>query len=415
MGDILDVIVIGAGSAGLGVSYFLSQQGLAHRVLDGGRIAETWRTQRWDSFLLNSPTIRSLLPGDTYEGTDPWGAMTCQDFVSYLENYAERHHLPVSTRTRVTELVADQGMFRVTTSDDVLLARNVVIATGDQNRPVRPPMSADLPSTIAQVDCPAYRSADSLAPGAVLVVGSGQSGAQITEDLVLAGRKVYLATSRTGRWVRHYRGGNMLHWLTLSGFMDVTRAEVIRLAGRVPTRALIGATHTISLQSLSAQGVVLLGRFRGVEDGCLIFGDELHEHLRFGDEVSANTKRLVDEYIERAGPDAPPAEDDPGETVEPRLPHPPIRALDWRASDLGTVIWCTGFTGDFSWIQLPGALDADGQPIHVDGVATVPGLYFYGLDFASTRNSGIVPGIAKEAALLVEALVERSASLTPIT
>ncbi|WP_308737860.1 NAD(P)/FAD-dependent oxidoreductase [Rhizobium sp. TH2] len=211
MGDILDVIVIGAGSAGLGVSYFLSRQGLRHRVLDGGRIAETWRTQRWDSFLLNSPTIRSLLPGDTYEGTDPWGAMTCQDFVSYLENYAERHHLPVSIRTRVTELAADQGMFRVTTSDGVLLARNVVIATGDQNRPVRPPMSADLPDAIAQVDCPAYRSADALAPGAVLVVGSGQSGAQITEDLVLAGRKVFLATSRTGRWVRTYRGSVLLH------------------------------------------------------------------------------------------------------------------------------------------------------------------------------------------------------------
>ncbi|WP_308737859.1 hypothetical protein [Rhizobium sp. TH2] len=193
--------------------------------------------------------------------------------------------------------------------------------------------------------------------------------------------------------------------------MDVRREEVIRLAGRVPTRALVGPTHTISLQSLSAEGVVLLGRFRGVEDGSLIFGDEVPEHLRFADEVSANTKRLVDEYIERAGLDAPPAEDDPAETVEPRLPDPPIRALDWQASDLGTVIWCTGFTGDFSWVHVPGALGADGQPIHEDGVATVPGLYFYGLEFASTRNSGIVPGIAKEAALLVERLVENSASL----
>ena len=411
MGEILDVVVIGAGSAGLGVSYFLKQQDREHRVLDAGRIGEVWRTQRWDSFHLNSPTIRSLLPGDAYDGPDPWGVVTNPEFISYLEGYAERHGLPVSTQIRVTELTREEGLFHAATARGVLSARHVVVATGDQNRPVWPPLSARLPVTLRQIDASTYRNAAALAEGAVLVVGSGQSGGQIAEDLVRAGREVYLATSRNGRWVRLYRGGSMLNWLTLAGFMDVPRRELALSSGKVPARGLVGATHTISLQSLSAQGVVLLGRLRGIEDGKFVFGDELLDNMRFADEASANSKRVVDAYIERAGLDAPPAEDDPAETVAPRLPDPPIRAIDWRAMGLGTVIWCTGFTGDFSWLRLPGALDAVGQPIHTDGVGTIPGLYFAGLDFGSTRKSGTVPAIAEEAARLVSRLVEDEVDL----
>jgi putative flavoprotein involved in K+ transport len=408
MSEILDAIVIGAGSAGLGVSYFLKRLGCNHQVLDRGRIGETWRTQRWNSFRLNSPTIRSILPGDSYGGPDPWGAITHHDFVAYLEGYAERHRLPVSTQTPVKELTKDDDLFRVTTARGALLARNVVIATGDQNQQVRPPASADLPITIHQVDSSDYRSAADLEDDAVLVVGSGQSGGQIAEDLALAGRLVFLATSRNGRWVRHYRGGNTLNWLTLSGFFDVPRRELILPSGKFQARALAGATHTISLQSLSAQGVVLLGRFSGVENGSLIFGDELEDNMRFADEASANAKRRIDEYIERAGLDAPPAEDDPAETVEPRLPDPPIRSID--SSGIRSVVWCTGFTGDFSWVRLPGALDATGQPLHEDGVASIPGLFFAGLDFGSTRKSGTIPAIAEEAARLVERLASNSAA-----
>ncbi|MER8816292.1 NAD(P)/FAD-dependent oxidoreductase [Mesorhizobium sp. M0563] len=407
MSEVLDALVVGAGPAGLGVSYFLKRQGCDHLVLDRGRIGETWRTQRWNSFRLNSPTIRSILPGDSYEGPEPWGAITHHEFVAYLEGYAERHRLPVSTQTPVQELTRDDGIFRVTTAArGVLLARNVVIATGDQNRQVRPPGSADLPAAVRQVDSSAYRNPAEFENGAVLVVGSGQSGGQIAEDLALAGRAVFLATSRNGRWVRRYRGGNILKWLTLSGFLDVPRKELVLPSGKLQARALVGATHTISLQSLSAQGVVLLGRFNGMENGNLVFGDELDDHMRFADEVSANAKRLVDEYIERAGLDVPLAEDDPGETIEPRLPDPPIRSIDWTASGITSVIWCTGFTGDFSWVRLPGALDAAGQPIHEDGVGAIPGLFFAGLDFGSTRKSGTIPAIPEEAAGIVERLVQ---------
>ncbi|WP_145611679.1 NAD(P)-binding domain-containing protein [Rhizobium mongolense] len=159
MGEVLDVVVIGAGSTGLGISYFLKREAREHKVLDGGRIGETWRTQRWDSFRLNSPTIRSVLPGDSYRGPDPWGTITHHEFVSYLEDYAERHCLPVCTQTSVKELTRENGLFRLTTAPGVLLARNVVIATGDQNRQVRPPASADLPVELCQVDSSAYRNA----------------------------------------------------------------------------------------------------------------------------------------------------------------------------------------------------------------------------------------------------------------
>ncbi|MEY9164773.1 putative flavoprotein involved in K+ transport [Sinorhizobium fredii] len=410
MAGILHVVVIGAGSAGLGISYFLKQRGRDHRVLERGRIGETWRTQRWDSFRLNSPNIRSLLPGDSPDVPDPGGASTQHQFVSYLESYVERHHLPVITDAPVEELSKDRGLFLVATPRGVLQARNVVIASGSLNCPKRPPTAAELPTALRQLDSSAYRNAAELEQGAVLVVGSGQSGGQIAEDLALAGRSVFLATSRAGRLVRHYRGGDIFNWMTLSGYLDVPRSEIVLPSGKLPPRGLLGATHTISLQSLSTEGVVLLGRFLGIENGSLMFGDNLDEHMRFANESSADVKRFIDDYIRRAGLNAPPAEDDPAEMIAPRLPSPPIRSIELATSGIRSVIWCTGFRGDFQWIKIPDTIDDDGQPIHQNGIGFVPGLYFSGLDFASTRKSGTIPGIAEEAARLVNHLARRSVS-----
>jgi putative flavoprotein involved in K+ transport len=402
VGDILDCIVIGAGSAGLGVSYFLQQRGCTHYVFERGRIGETWRTQRWDSFRLNSTNIRTTLPGDSYDGPDPWGAITHHELVAYMEGYVDRHRLPVRTGVAVEQLTGEDGAYRVATDRETLLARTIVIATGNQNRQVRPAWSSDLPTVVRQVDSSAYRNPAEFAEGAVLVVGSGQSGGQIAEDLVQAGRRVFLATSRTGRLVRRYRGGDSFNWLTVSGFADVPRRQLILENGKLPPRPLLGATHTISLQSLSAQGVVLLGRFMGVVNGSLTFGNELGDHIRFANEASADAKRVIDEYIQRAGLDAPAAEDDPAETVAPCVPSPPIRSIDLAASGIVSIVWCTGFSGDFSWVKLPGVLNAAGQPLHENGIGNVPGLYFAGLDFASTRKSGTIPAIAGEAALMVD-------------
>nr|WP_183721580.1 NAD(P)/FAD-dependent oxidoreductase [Rhizobium sp. BK060] len=404
--DVLDAVVVGAGWAGLGVSYWLARRGLRHSVLERGRIGETWRTQRWDSFRMNTPNVQTVMPGDCYDGEDPSGALTRDQFVALLEDFARRNALPIEPDTAVSELRHENDAYRLTTSRGMLLARNVIVASGSLNCPVRPVWAAALPPVLRQIDASGYRSAADLADGAVLVVGSGQSGVQIAEELAEAGRTVFLATSRVGRLPRRYRGRDIMVWLLECGFLDVRREEVIRLAGRIPPRGVLGSVHTISLQALSAQGVVLLGRLTGVEDGDrLSFADDLEANVRFADEASNHIKRHIDEYVSRAGIDAPVSEPDPAETVAMQQPNPTVASLDLSRSGITTVVWCTGFKGDFSWMRLPGALDAAGQPVHEDGVATLPGLYFAGLDFASTRKSGIILAIAEEAPRLVEHIV----------
>jgi putative flavoprotein involved in K+ transport len=401
--EILEAAVIGAGWAGLGVSAALIGAGIRHRVLERGRIGETWRTQRWESFRMNTPNSRSVMPGDTYRGPDPDGFLTRDEFVEVLADFAERKRLPVELHTPVTELVQDsEGVFRLSTPRRTLRVRNVVIASGSLNRPRRPVWSGALPPGLLQIDACDYRSPAALPSGSILVVGSGQSGGQIAEDLVGAGRRVFLATGDVGRFPRRYRGQDITTWLLQSGFMDVPRKELIDASGRIAGRPLLGAVHTISLQSLSAQGVVLLGRFTGINGYGLSFADDLEEHIRLADETSADIKCRIDDYIRGAGIHAPPAEADPAETTPPCLPATPIHTLDAAACGITTVIWCTGFEGDFGWVRVPGVLDAKGQPIHEDGLAAVTGIYFAGLDFASTRKSGTILAIAEEAAHLVQ-------------
>lgn len=408
----LDAVVVGAGPAGLGVSHALLGRGLRHRVVERGRIGETWRSQRWDSFRMNTPNALTVMPGDRYDGADPEGFMTRDEFVALLEDYAGRHGLPVETDRPVTELALDAagGGYRLTTGRGQVLARNVVIASGSLNRPRRPPAAAALPPDLLQLDASAYRHPASLPAGAVLVVGSAQSGGQIAEDLVGAGRTVFLSTCRVGRNARRYRGRDILLWLEESGLFDLPRAAFTEPSGRVLPRPLLGAVRTISLQSLSAQGVVLLGRFTGVADGRLGFADDLAANLRFGDETSATLKRQIDDYIARQGLEAPPAADDPDEAVAPRLPDRPIRSLSWREQGIATLIWCTGFGGDFGWVRLPAVLDGRGQPRQEDSVAPLPGIYFAGIDFAATRRSGTLLAIAGEARRIAGHIAERSAS-----
>src|SRR4029453_9818696 len=366
----LDAAVIGAGWAGLGVSYVLAKAGLSHRVLERGRIGETWLTQRWDSFYLNSPKLLAVMPGDRYEGPDPEGFYTRDEFVALLEDYARRYHLPVATSTPVTALTRDgkADVYRLVTPVGELTAQAVVIASGSLNRARRPEVARALPPSLLQIDTSAYRSPDALPAGAVLVVGSAQSGGQIAEDLAMAGRGVFLSTGRTGRKARRYLGRDVSFWEKESGLYDIPRKKLVGPDGRIPGRALIGARHTISLQSLSAQGVVLLGRFTGIANGRLTFADDVRENIRLGDEAAAKTRRHIDDHIARHGLNAPAAIDDPAETVAPRLPKPPILSLDPSEHHLTTVIWCTGFEGDYSFVQVPGVLNARGQPLEHEGL-----------------------------------------------
>jgi putative flavoprotein involved in K+ transport len=406
--DNFDVLVVGAGWAGLGASYHLAQAGLRHCVLERNRIGETWRTQRWDAFRLNTPNWGSVMPGDQYDGPDPDNFMTRDEFVALLEGFAARNCLPVETNTPVTELSLDseRNSFRVLTPRGALWTRNVVIASGCLNRPRRPATACALPSHLLQIDASNYRNPAALPAGAVLVVGSAQCGGQIAEDLVQADCTVFLATGRVGRMPRRYRGRDIVFWLRRSGLFDVPRKDFLDPSGRIMGRPLLGVGHTVSLQSLSAQGVVLLGRLTGVDNSRrLTFAADLEDNIRFGDETSEQFKRHIDDYIAREGIDAPAAQADPEETVVPRLPDPPIRSLDPTERGISTVIWCTGFEGDFGWVKVPGALDARGQPMHEEGVAVQGGLYFAGLDFAATRKSGTLLSLAEEGPRLVNHLL----------
>ena len=389
--QVLDAAIVGAGWAGLSVSQALKSRGLRHVVFEKNRICETWRAQRWDAFYMNTPNVHTVMPGDRYEGDDPEGFMTRDEFVAMVAEYAQRHELPVQANTAVTLVRphAEAG-FELVTSRGTTRARNVVVATGNLNVPRRPPAASKLPATVTQMDGSDYRCASLLAPGAVLVVGCGNSGGQIAEDLARSGRKVFLATGRNGRVPRRYRGRDISLWLEQTG--RYARPRTAKTG-----RPLLGATHTISLQSLSAMGIVVLGRFTDVDGrGALVFADDLLENARFGDQVSAELRSEIDAFIARKGLAIGPPVVDEAEAIAARFPDPPILSLDPVANGISTVIWSVGFSGDFSWLHVPGALDERGCPVQ-ERCVSVPGIYFAGLDNSSSLKAGTILVAAEEA------------------
>jgi putative flavoprotein involved in K+ transport len=392
--SLIDTVVIGAGQCGLGVSYFLGQAGVPHRVLERRRIGERWRTQRWDSFRMNTPNAVTVMPDSPYEGGEPQGFMTSDEFLARLEAFAAGHALPVETESPVLDLGRDEdtALYRLETPREVILARNVVLAGGGENRPRLPALAGSLPGSVRELHSAEYRNPAALPAGAVLVVGSASSGIQITDDLLDAGRKVYLATCRITRVPRRHRGRDMILWRFESGFLDQPPEAAVPAP-----RLQLAASRMLSLQSVSARGAVLLGRLTGVEGPRLTFGDDLEENIRVGEEGARAARAQVDDYIARSGIEAPPAAADPAEAAVAQLPDPPIRSLDLAGAGIGSVIWCTGFGADLSWVRLP-VLDARGAPVHVRGVSTTcPGVFFIGLPWLSARKSALVVGVADDA------------------
>ena len=310
----VETVVVGAGHAGLAASWALAQRGVEHVVLEEGRIGQVWRTERWDSFRLNTTRWMSRLDGEEPGGEDADGFDTAPEFVAALEQFASAHGLPVREQTgpaRVERDTADGFAIRVRGGD--LTARSVILATGFQRVPARPPIADALAGRVLQLDTATYRSPDAIADGAVLVVGGGQSGCQIAEDLAAAGRRVLLSTSRVPWVPRRYRGRDTLGWWTVSGFYDVRRADVDAavLRNRQPLISGTDDGHSLSLHSLARRGVELLGRLEGGAGEDVRFGDDVAEHARYADETSAALLRAIDEHIERSGTDAPEAESDP--------------------------------------------------------------------------------------------------------
>lgn len=411
--DMLDVVIVGAGQAGLAVSYYLKRDGRRFVVLERGRVGETWRSQRWDSFALNTPNWANVLPGYPYDGSEPDGFWRRDELVSYFERYVAKLDLPVRTGVAVTgvERAASGDGFIVRTNDpagEALQARSVVVASGILQTPRIPALSAEVPDSVAQLHTADYRSPDATPPGAVVVVGGGQSGCQIVEDLLKAGRTVYLCTSKVARLPRRYRGREILKWLVQGGFFDEAVDELEDPAIQFATQPQISGVgrhgHTVSLQQLERDGARLLGRLIGVDGGTLVADDRLPEYMAFADERSAKFKQDIDDYIARAGLDAPPVEDDPADApAAPGAGRQAPTRLDLVEADVGAIVWCTGFTGDFSWLHLP-VLDDDGMPRHEEGISPEPGIYFLGFPWLRCRKSGLIYGVAEDAERIASAI-----------
>ena len=402
-----ETVIVGGGQAGLALSYYLSQLGREHVILERGRVAERWRSERWDSLAFQFPNWSIRLPGHEYRGGDPDGFAPRDEVVRFIEQYRDLITAPVRTGVTVRSVSQNAGStrFQLETGAGPLEAANVVIATGPYQAPALPPTRAAGAVDLFHVHSSRYRNPVALPPGATLVVGSGASGCQIVEDLLEAGRTVYLSVGRHRRVPRRYRGRDVFWWLTEMGALDQTveqRPEGRRTANPLVTGAHGG--HDIDLRNYAARGVTLLGHLRGVQDGKLFLAADLDHHVTQGDQGFTAFTRSVDDYVLRAGMDAP-------EDVQVSPSHAgPLEApdeLDLHAAGITSVVWATGFCYDLGWIRLP-VLDDAGEPVHRRGVTRCPGLYFLGLAWLHKLKSSVLCGVGEDAAYLVERIAERT-------
>ena len=411
-----DAVVIGAGQAGLGVSFFLHQYGRKHIVYERKRIGESWLSQRWDSFHLNTPNSINSLPGYPFRCPDPDNFSTQRELVAYFRAYIDYFNLPVHTGVNVTVVEpaeADHKRFCVRIEADEypersVLSRVVVVASGTQHTPKVPAFHTNLAEEIAQMHSAAYRCPSKLPPGAVVVVGSGQSGCQIAEDLLDEGRKVYLCSSRVGRVPRRYRGRDMMEWMTEMRYFDTPYENLADKSVSMTAQPQISGVgrcgHSVSLQYLASKGAVILGQLLDVQRGDLILDDDAPANVRFADDFSQRMKSDVDEYLIGSGFELPPLEEDPADVPDPQAGCAySLSKLSLGQAGVSAVIWATGFSADFSWIHLP-MLDQRNQPVHRGGISPVPGLYFLGFPWLNSRKSGILYGVEEDARRITDSI-----------
>lgn len=406
MDNRIETLIVGAGQAGLALSYCLTQLGRPHLVIERGRIAERWRSERWDSFTLLSPNWHTRLPGYHYQGPEPAGFMGRDELVRHLERYASSFKAPVRADATVTCIQSlPSGRYQVEVNRaEVIEVANVVIAIGHYHRPFIPALAANLPSDLLQFHTIRYRNPTQLPPGAVLVVGAGTSGQQIAAELHWSGRRVYLAVGHHAKLMRRYRGGDAVWWQVVTGLFDQT-ADSMPVAARRPSAALsgVGGGRDLDLRQLAADGLVLLGHLRGVEGTRLTFAADLEETLAIGERYEADFKRIVDDYVRRTGLDLP---EEPPALAKPAPMRDIPTKLDLHAAGVTSVIWCTGFRNDLDWLKLP-ILDATGEPAHVRGVSPFAGLYFLGLRWLHKRKSSFIDGVGEDAKYLAQHIAQR--------
>ncbi|MGB1160111.1 MAG: flavin-containing monooxygenase [Alphaproteobacteria bacterium] len=397
----VNTVVVGGGQAGLAMSEHLTASHVDHVVLERHRIAERWRSERWDSLVANGPAWHDRFPSKEFETCGPDDFPTKHEVVQYFEDFAEEIAAPVHCGVEVLKISRRQGEmgFLVTTSAGQILTENVVAATGPFQRPLIPEL---VPKTtgIKQIHSTGYRNPESLPAGAVMVVGAGSSGAQIADELHRAGRQVYLSVGPHDRPPRAYRGRDYCWWLGVLGKWDAAAKEPGTEHVTISVSGAYGG-KTIDFRRFAERGIVLTGRADGYEEGRLLFSDDVVDNVTRGDANYLSVLREADDYAERHGLDLP-LEPEAHELInEPACMREPLRELDLADAGIGTIIWATGFGVDYSWIDAD-VFDAQGRPVHQRGVTAEVGLYFLGLPWQSRRGSAFIWGVWHDAKYLAD-------------
>jgi putative flavoprotein involved in K+ transport len=392
----VNVVVVGAGQAGLALSAELGRRGVEHLVLERGRVGESWRG-RWDSFCLVTPNWTVQLPEGQYDGDDPDGFLLRDEIVAFLERYAERIGAPVREGVAVEAVErADDGGFVVTTSAGPILARRLAVASGAYQAPHRP-HGETLPPSLLQLDVAAYRNPAAVPEGGVLIIGSGQSGGQLAEELHAAGHDVVLACGRAPWVPRRLGNRDVVWWAREVGFLDQPVEALPHPSARLVANLQNsghGGGHDLNYRTLRAQGIQLVGRFLGADDGQIHFADDLAASVAFGDAQYHEFMGAVRRHTAAHGMEMPPMEDPP--TFDPAA------AASLPLDQFACVIWAGGYRPAYrTWLPWPDAFDADGFPIHRDGQSTVvPGLHFVGVHFLRKRKSSLLIGVGEDAAIV---------------
>ncbi|NRB16929.1 MAG: NAD(P)-binding domain-containing protein [Rhodobacteraceae bacterium] len=392
----VDTLVVGAGQAGVAMSEHLTRNGVPHVVLERDRIAERWRTGRWDSLVANGPAWHDRFPGLEFSDTDPDAFVSKDRVADYFVEYANMIEAPIRCGVEVkqAEQLANRPGFRVETSDGVFEARNIVAATGAFQCPVVPPV-VPKETDIVQMHSFDYRNPDQLPDGAVMVVGAGSSGVQIADELMRAGKKVYLSVGPHDRPPRAYRGRDNVWWLGVLGMWD---AAAMKPGTERFTICVSGARggHTVDFRDLAAQGITLVGMTQKFEDGVLSFEADLAENVANGDAGYLSMLDAADAYVTRNGLDFPEDPDARDFGPVPESVSDPVRELNLAEAGVTSIIWATGFSQDFSWLKVD-AFDEAGKPKHQKGLSSEPGVYFLGLPWQSCRGSSFIWGVWHDA------------------
>lgn len=402
----VETVIIGGGQAGLAMSRSLLDRGRDHVVLERGRVAERWRSERWDSLRLLTPNWMTRLPGYSYDGPDPDGFMTKAQVIEYLAGYADSFGAPVEQETTVLSVSRVGGQWRVETDRGVWMARNVVVATGHCDIPHVPGSATALDPDIVQVTTNRYRGPAELPDGGVLVVGASATGAQLADEIRRSGRDVTLAVGRHNRLPREYRGRDIMWWLDRTGVLDRSVEELRdpEAGKREPSLQLVGRRPgpAVDLGALRDRGIRLVGRLERIDGQVVRLGRDLARHMTAADARLERVLARIDAYADRHGLDRPPAEPVLPLPVPEDMPH----QIDLEASGVRTVLWATGYRRWYPWLKAP-VLDAEGEIRHRRGRTEQAGLYVLGMQFQTRRRSSFIDGVGFDSEEIATAICGR--------